>query len=180
MVGTSDLQKSRHLQKKSRHGAAQSGHKAKTEVAPGAKKGASRLFWGGGCDFNFRFVPRLCRSVTRLFLGQGVRLQFSLCAPIVPLRDATFLQMTRLLQVTKITKKHFLCPTSNRYHSTRFVKTSAPGFPSSRTAVLTDFLQMTRLLQVTYTSSQASRLCGRGRRPLRCASCDRRDDKHAS
>ena len=33
-----DLQKSRHLQKKSRHGAAQSGHKAKIEVAPGAKK----------------------------------------------------------------------------------------------------------------------------------------------
>ena len=29
-----------------------------------------------------------------------MRLQFSLCAPIVPLRDATFLQMTRLLQVT--------------------------------------------------------------------------------
>ena len=55
---------------KSRHGAAQSGHKAKIEVAPGAKKGASRLFWGG--------------------------------APIVPLRDATVLQMTRLLQVTGI------------------------------------------------------------------------------
>ena len=61
-------------------------------------------------------------------------------APIVPLRDATFLQMTRLLQVTQITTNNFLCPTSNRYHSTSFVKTSAPGgFPSSRTAVLTDF-----------------------------------------
>ena len=36
------------------------------------------------------------------FLGRGVRLQFSRCATIVPLRDATFLQMTRLLQVTNI------------------------------------------------------------------------------
>ena len=35
-----------------------------------------------------------------LFLGRGVRLQISLCAPIVPLPDATFLQMTRRLQVT--------------------------------------------------------------------------------
>ena len=128
-----DLQKSRHLQKKSRHGAAQSGHKAKIEVAPGAKKSASRLLWAGGCDFKFCFVPRLCRFVTRLFL-----------------------QMTRLLQVTKITKHAFSCPTSNRYHSTSFVKTNAPGgFLSSRTAVLTDFLKKhpdkkkTRLLQVT-------------------------------
>ena len=66
----SDLQKSRYLQKKSRHGAAQSGHKAKIEVAwevTGAKKAASRFFWAGRRDFNFRFVPRLCRSVTRLF-----------------------------------------------------------------------------------------------------------------
>ena len=39
-AATNDLQKSRHLQKP-RHGAAQSGHKAKIEVAPGAKKGAS-------------------------------------------------------------------------------------------------------------------------------------------
>ena len=56
---------------------AQPGHNAKIEVAPGAKESASRLFGGG-----------------------GMRRQFSLCAPIVPLRDATFLQMTRLLQVT--------------------------------------------------------------------------------
>ena len=40
------------------------------------------------------------KKALRAFLGRGVRLQFSLCAPIVPLRDATFLQMTRLLQVT--------------------------------------------------------------------------------
>ena len=32
------------------------------------EKKALRAFFGpGGCDFNFRFVPRLCRSVTRLF-----------------------------------------------------------------------------------------------------------------
>ena len=68
--------------KQSRHGAAQSGHKAKIEVAPPApKKGAGHLF---------------------LHL---VRLQFSLCAPIVQLRDAFFLQMTRLLQVTSTKPK---------------------------------------------------------------------------
>ena len=42
---------------------------------------------------------------SRLFLGgAGVRFPFSLCAPIVLLNDATFLQMTRLLQVTKTSK----------------------------------------------------------------------------
>ena len=116
---TSDLQKSRHLQNKSRHGAAQSGHKAKIAVAPPA--------------------PKKARSA---FFLRLVRLQFSLCAPVVPLRDATFLQMTRLLQVTKNQKNVFLCPTSNRYHSISFVKTSAPrGLPLSGTAVLTDFLK---------------------------------------
>ena len=116
-----------------RHGAAQSGHKAKIEVAPGAKKGASRLFW-----------------------GVGARLQFSLCAPFVLLRDATFLQMTRLLQVTKISKKK-LALIPNRHHSTSFVKTSAlGGFLASGTAVLTDFLKMTRLLQGTSTLCQAA------------------------
>ena len=53
------------------------GAQVKVDVAPGAKK--SRL---------------------AIVLGRGVRLQFSLCAPIVPRRDATFLQMTRLLQIT--------------------------------------------------------------------------------
>ena len=48
------------------------------------------------------------------------------------------------LTITKITKNDFFCPTSNRYHSISFVKTNAPrGFPSSRTAVLTDFLKKT-------------------------------------
>ena len=36
----------------------------------------------------------------RAFVGPGARLQFSLRAPIVPLHDTTFLQMTRLLQFT--------------------------------------------------------------------------------
>ena len=39
--------RSRVICKKSRHGAAQSGHKAKIEVAPGAKK-ALRAFFGAG------------------------------------------------------------------------------------------------------------------------------------
>ena len=77
-----------------------------------------------------------------LFLLRLVRLQFSLRAPIVPLRDATFLQMTRLLQVTKIAKNKKMSPTSHRYRSISFVETSAPGgFLSSGTAVLTDFLK---------------------------------------
>ena len=39
-------------------------------------------------------------------------------------------------------KNGFSSPTPNRYHLISFVKTSAPGwFPSSRTAVLTDFLK---------------------------------------
>ena len=60
--------------KKLRHGAAQSGQKAKNEVASGAKTKALRAFF-----------------------GPGVRLQSSLCAPILPLCDATFLEMTRLI-----------------------------------------------------------------------------------
>ena len=46
----------------------------------------------------------------------------------------------------KNTKLDFSSPTPNRYHSTSFVKTSAPGgFPSSRAAVLTDFLKIHRI-----------------------------------
>ena len=42
----------------------------------------------------------------------------------------------------KKTKNDFSSPTSNRYHSTSFVKTNAPGgLPSSGTVVLTDFLK---------------------------------------
>ena len=52
-----NLQKSRHLQTKSRHGAAQSGHKAKVEVAPGAKKGASRVFGFGVATSIFALCP---------------------------------------------------------------------------------------------------------------------------
>ena len=58
------------------------GAQAKIEVAPGAKKALRAVF------------------------GPGARLQFSLCAMVVPLRAATFLQMTRLLQV--INSKHVL------------------------------------------------------------------------
>ena len=43
---------------------------------------------------------------------------------------------------TKKIKNDFSSPIPNRYHSTSFVKTSAPGgFPSSGTAVLSDFLK---------------------------------------
>ena len=74
---TSDLQKSRHLQKSRVTELHNRGTKRKLKSHQARKKGASRLFWGG-----------------------GVRLQLSLCAPIVPLGDETLLQMTRLLEVT--------------------------------------------------------------------------------
>ena len=44
------------------------------------------------------------KRAKRLF-SRLVRLHFSLCAPIVLLRDATFLQMTRLLQVTSTQRR---------------------------------------------------------------------------
>ena len=102
--------RSRVICKKARRRAAQLGHKAKIDVAPPPEKTRKRLF--------FRLV----------------RLQFSLCAPIVPLRDATCLPMTRLLQATEITKNNLSRPTSNRYCSISF----AGGFPSCGTAVLLD------------------------------------------
>ena len=71
---TSDLQKSRHLQK--------------SRVTERHNRGTKRTL-----------KPQPRPKKKRLFL-RLVRLRFSLCAPIVPLRDATFLQMTRLLQVT--------------------------------------------------------------------------------
>ena len=47
-------------------------------------------------------------------------------------------------QYKQITKIDFSSPTSNRYHSTSFVKTNAPGgLPSPGTAVLTNFLKKT-------------------------------------
>ena len=48
--------------------------------------------------------PQQNREAT--FFAPGVTSIF-VCAPIVLLNDATFLQMTRLLQVTKITRIHF-------------------------------------------------------------------------
>ena len=72
---TSDLQKSRHLQKSRVTERHNRGTKRKLKSHPRPKKGAKRFFL------------------------RQVRLQFLLCAPIVPLRDATFLQMTRLLQL---------------------------------------------------------------------------------
>ena len=45
--------------------------------------------------------PSAKQSLSAPFLRRGVRLQFSLCAPIVLLNDATFLQMTRLLQLAR-------------------------------------------------------------------------------
>ena len=44
-------------------------------------------------------APEAKKSRDATFLGRGYRLQLSLCAPIVPLNDATFLRMTRLLQL---------------------------------------------------------------------------------
>ena len=76
-LDTSDLQKPRHLQKR--------------RVTERHNRGTTRKL-KSHLGHKRRFAP---------FLGRGVRLQFSLCAPIVPLRDATFLQMTRLLQVTR-------------------------------------------------------------------------------
>ena len=83
---TSDLQKSRHLQKRrvtERHNR-DTNRSLKPHQAQ--KKGR-------------RFAP---------FLGRGARLQFALCAPIVPLCGATFSQMTRLLQVTRMMVALFL------------------------------------------------------------------------
>ena len=85
--------------------------------------------------------PRPKKGAKRLFLPL-VRLQFSLCAPIVPLRDATFFANDATSASHKNSKKHCLCPTSNRLYSISFVKTSAlGGFPLSGTAVLTDCLK---------------------------------------
>ena len=99
---TSDLQQARHLQKKSGHGAAQSGHKARIEVAPpGPKKARSAFF-------------------LRL-----VRLQFSLCAPIVPLCDATFLQMMRLLQVTSTCEPKSI---THRFSTRNLFNSLSPGW----------------------------------------------------
>ena len=53
VLRTSDLQKSRHLQKSR----VTSGHKTKIEVAPGAKKGASRLFGPGGASSTCALCP---------------------------------------------------------------------------------------------------------------------------
>ena len=105
--------------KKSRHCAALWARKRKLESHPPSQtKIAKRLFFAPGATSVFAF------------------------APIVLLDDATFLQMTRLLQVTKNDKNN--CPylTSNRHHSISFAKTNAPGgLPSSGTAVSTDFLK---------------------------------------
>ena len=116
-VITSDLQKSRHLQKN--RVIEQHNRRTKRKLkSHQAQKRRFAPFLGQEVQLQVS-LPRLCRSVTRLFL-----------------------QMTRLLQVTKITKCFCSCPTSNRYHSISFVKTDAlEGFPSSRTAVLTDFLK---------------------------------------
>ena len=85
------------------------------------KKVASRSGTIGAQSENGSRTPRPKKGAKRIVL-RLVRLQFSLCAPFDTIR----------------------C------HSISFVKTHAPGgFPSSGTAVLTDFLQMTRLLQVT-------------------------------
>ena len=72
----SDLQKSRHLRK--------------SRVTERHNRGITR---------KLKSHPPPQKTCEALFL-RLVRLQFSLCVPIVPLRDATFLQMTRLLQVT--------------------------------------------------------------------------------
>ena len=51
--------------------------KRKLKAHQAQQKYASRLFWGGGCDFNFRFVRLLC-SMTRLFLQMTRLLQLPL------------------------------------------------------------------------------------------------------
>ena len=105
-----------------------SGHKAKIEGAPPAQKKREALFFFAWCDFNFRFL----RSVPRLFL-----------------------QMTRLLQVTKTSKKDLFCPTSNRCHSINFVKNNAlGGLPSSGTTVSTDFLKKKHPKNEEYTTQR--------------------------
>ena len=94
------------------------GAQAKIEVVPPRPKKGAKCFF---VALHFRFVCGLYCSMMRRVL-----------------------QMTQLLQITKITQNNFVSATSNRYHSTSFVKTSAPGrFPSSGTAVLTDFLKKT-------------------------------------
>ena len=64
--GTSDLQKSRHLQKSRVTERHNRGTKRKLKSHPPAPKKARSAFCCAWCDFNFRFVPRLCRPVTRL------------------------------------------------------------------------------------------------------------------
>ena len=59
------------------------------------------------------------------FFVRGVRLQFSLCAPIVPLRDATLLQMTQLQQVTGILYNKFMAHTPRTFR--RYIRSQHYG-----------------------------------------------------
>ena len=127
--------KSRHLQrsrvickevasfaKKSRHGAAQSGHKPKIEAAPPPQKRREALF-----------------------VFAWLRLQLSLCAPIVPLCDATFLQMT-------LARPEFFDFSVAGGH--RKFENSGPSVTSKSKDA--PFLQMTRLLQVASSLRNSS------------------------
>ena len=64
---TSGLQKSRHLQKSRVTERHKRGTKRKLKSHPLAHKRREVPFFCAWCDFSFRFVPRLCRSVMRLF-----------------------------------------------------------------------------------------------------------------
>ena len=87
-----------------------------------------------------------------------VRLQFALCAPIVLLNDATFLQITRLLQVT----------------STQLNAAEKPGMEGATTSTSSSaagerWLHMFQTaLQSTRTAWRAARLATCGRNYGRC------------
>ena len=86
-----DLQKSRHLQK--------------SRVTERHNRGTKRKLKSHQAQ----------KKALRAFFGPGVRLQFSLCDPIVPLSDATFLQMTRLLQVIGSSREQHLQPQEHQH-----------------------------------------------------------------